>query len=174
MSITELTGPEVRSTVDAAIQQSLGIAMLRYGLRFVAVQTVSISHQRYNENRRTAETAWLLKDGLQQQKALDEYYGEDKFREIKSEERINELEILHKQVTNDRDEGKVAALVRRVGIRKRRLEAVQSDEFNEIKDADEFLRMLQEFNKGDLIRKEEFKDLETAYKEEGGRPRSGP
>ena len=34
MSITELSGPQVRGDLDAAIEQALGISMRRYGLRF--------------------------------------------------------------------------------------------------------------------------------------------
>ncbi|NQT37999.1 MAG: SPFH domain-containing protein, partial [Planctomycetes bacterium] len=72
LSISDLTGPEVRGDLDAAVEQALGVSLKRYGLRFGQIQTVSVRHDRYDEHLQKQGEVWLIREGLQQQKALDE------------------------------------------------------------------------------------------------------
>jgi len=165
MSITELTAPEVRRDVDAAVDQALGVSLARYGLKFGQVQMASIKHEKFDEHRRKLGEAWLLKEGVEQQKALDDIYSAEELQKIKRQERTNELELLAENVGIDREEGQVAAALRRVGVRGRMREAVLSDKFDKIKTADELAAMLQEQDKSKLLRQEEIDELTAMYRE---------
>ena len=165
MSITELTGPQVRSDLEAAVEQALGVSMRRYGLRFGQVSTVSIRHDRYDEQRRKLGEAWLLKGEIEQRKGLDEIYSEEELRRIHQQERTNDLQLLAQQVADDRMEGDVAAKVRRIGIRNKLREAVLSERFDEIKNDEEMAAMLQEQDKAKLLREQEKDDLTALFRD---------
>ena len=163
MSITELTGAQVRRDLDAAVEQALGVSLKRYGIGFGQVQTVSIKHEKYDEQRRKLGEAWLLREGIDQQRALDELYSADELRQIQRRERVNELELLAENVALDRQEGDLAAMLRRVGIRSQVRDAVLSDKFDKIETADELARMLQEVDRNRLLRQDEQDELKAVY-----------
>ena len=165
MSITELSGPQVRGDLDAAIEQALGISMRRYGLRFGQVQTVSVRHDRYDQQRQKMGEAWLWKEGVEKQKQIDEIYSESELRKIRRQERTNELALLAEEVAGDREEGEVAAKVRRIGIRNKLREAVLSERFDEIKNVEEMAKMVQEQDKAKSLREQEKEELVELYRE---------
>ncbi|MCL4205625.1 MAG: hypothetical protein KJ000_24350 [Pirellulaceae bacterium] len=163
MSITELTGPQVRRDLDAAVEQALGVALKRYGIGFGQVQTVSVKHEKFDEHRQKVGETWLLREGLEQQRALDALYSEDELRKIQRQERTNELELLAENVGIDRQEGELAAMLRRVGIRSQLRDAVLADKFDKIETAEQLAQMLQQVDRDRLIRQEERDDLIAAY-----------
>lgn len=163
MSISELTGPQVRRDLDAAVEQALGLSLRRYGLGFGQVQMVSVKHERYDEHRQKVGEAWLLREGLEQQRALDELYSADELRRIQRQERTNELELLAENVGLDRREGDLAVRLRRIGIRSQVRDAVLSDKFDKIETAEELATMLQQVDRDRLLRQEEQDELTAAY-----------
>jgi hypothetical protein len=163
MSIAELTGPQVRRDLDAAVEQALGVSLRRYGLGFGQVQTVSIKHERYDEQRRKLGEAWLLREGIEQQRALDELYSADELRQIQRQERVNELALLAENVALDRQEGDLAVMRRRIGIRSEMRDAVLSNKFDKIETAEELAQMLHEVDRNRLLRQDEQDELTAAY-----------
>ncbi|MGH7199795.1 MAG: SPFH domain-containing protein, partial [Planctomycetaceae bacterium] len=149
-SIADLTGPQVRQTVDAAVEQALGVSMRRYGLRFVGVQTVSIGHEKYDEHRRKLGDAWIQKE------------------DVKLRETLNELESLAENVGIDKQESDVAAELRRIGVRNQMREAVLSEEFDKVTNTEELEKFLQERDKSKLIRQEEIDELKAGYEDRKG------
>lgn len=163
MSITELTGPQVRRDLDAAIEQALGVALRRYGLGFGQVQTVSIKHARYDAQRQKLGEAWLLHEGIEQQRALDELYSADELQQIQRQERVNELELLAENVALDRQEGDLAALRRHVGIRSQLRDAMLSNKFDKLETAEQLAQMLHEVDRDRLLRQDEHDELVAMY-----------
>lgn len=164
LSITDLTGPQVRRDIDAAVEQALGLSMQRYGLQFGQVHMVSIRHARYDEHRKKLGEAWLLREEIEQQKALDGLYSTDELRQIKRQEKTNELELLAAQVASNRMEGDLGVLVRRIGIRNQWRDALRSEKFDKVKDEDELARMLMEFDKNKLMRQNDMEEILALYR----------
>ena len=160
ISITDLTGPQVRSNIDTAVEQALTLSMQRYGLRFGQVHMVSVSHEEYDEHRRKLGETWLWRERIEHEKTRDELASEDQLRQIKQKEKSNDLGVLAAQVETDRMEGKLAVLVRRVGVLGQWRDALQSHEFDNLKRAEERARMLQEDQKSGMLRESEIKELE--------------
>jgi len=163
MSITDLTGPTVREELDAAIEQALAISLKRYGMRFVSVQLVAIRHPEYDEHRKQKGEIWLQKDGLTQQKSQQEIEADRRLLEIKKQEKSNELDVLAANVDIDKDEGKLAAELRRIGIRNDLRKAMLSEDFDKIKTTDDMQKFVHERDKGDLLRREEKDELVAAF-----------
>ena len=158
-SITDLTGPEVRRDIDTAVEQALGLSMQRYGLVFGQVHMVAIRHDRYDEHRKKLGEAWLLREQVEQEKALDGVYSEEELRRVKRQEKTNELQLLAEQVASDRMEGELGVLVRRIGIRNQWRDALRSEKFDKVKDEDELGRMLLEHDKNKVMREGEIDEI---------------
>ncbi len=118
----------------------------------------------YDEHRQKVGETWLLREGLEQQRALDELYSADELRKIQRQERTNELELLAENVGLDRQEGELAVKLRRVGILGQMREAVLADEFSQIETDEQLAKMLQQVDRDRLIRQDEWDALKAAYK----------
>jgi len=89
MSITELTGPDVRDDLNANMEQALGVALSRYGLRFTSVQLAELYHQDYDENREETGRLWLQADTLKHREQEIEIASQERLIELKQVERTN-------------------------------------------------------------------------------------
>ena len=136
----------------------------RYGLRFGQVRMISIYHEKLDEHRRKVGEVWPLKEEVEHKQALDEIYSADEMRKIRRLEKTQELELLAQQTATNRMEGDLGVMLRRIGIRDQWRDAIRSDKFSQIKDEEEFARMLLEQDKGRLIRQTELEELTTAYR----------
>ncbi len=165
MSITDITSANARQEFDAQIAKVLTTSMKRYGLRFVQVQTVGIRHEKFDEHRKKLGETWLLKEGLEQTKALDEIYSEEELLRIKKLERDNDLAVLADNVAVDRTEADVSTKKRRIEIRSQLRDAIQSDEFDKITNEEELARFIEQRDKDRLLRREEIEQLQQAYRE---------
>ena len=165
MSITEITAPQSRQDFEAEIGKSLATSMKRYGLRFVQVQLVGIHHEKFDEHRNKLGETWLLKEGLEQTKALNEIYSEEELLRLKKAERENDLAVLAENVATDRMEGDLAVRQRRIQVRNQLREAVQSEEFNKIDSEEALVQFIEQRDKDRLIRREEIEQLQEAYRE---------
>ncbi|MDG2219811.1 MAG: SPFH domain-containing protein, partial [Rubripirellula sp.] len=144
-SITELTTPEVREQMDAAMEHALSVSLKRYGLRFIQVQLVAIRHKEYEHHREKDGQRWLHKADLEQREA------------------DNDLEILAENIEIDHHEAKLETKKRRIGLQNELLEAVRSKAFDQVAHKEELANFLQERNKGKLLRKEELDELVEGY-----------
>lgn len=144
-SITELTTPEVREQMDAAMEYALSVSLKRYGLRFIQVQLVAIRHKDYENHREKDGQRWLQKAYLEQKEA------------------DNDLEILAENIELDHHEAKIETKKRRISLQNGLLETVRSKTFDQIAHKEELADFLQERNKGKLLRKEELDELVEGY-----------
>lgn len=165
LSITDLTGTDAREQVDAAIEQTLGMAIRRYGIRFIQVELLSVRHEKYDEHLQKMGEVWLAKEGLSQTDALNELYTEEELLKVKQLERENELALLAENVGIDKEEGELAAELRRIGIRNQMRAAVLSEDFDKLNNKEEFEKFLHEYDKGQLLRKEERDELVEGFAE---------
>ncbi len=165
MGMAELTGPHVRGNIEAAVEQALGVSMRRYGLRFGQVQTVSIRHDQYDAERRKKGEVFLLKEGVAQQKALDEVYTEDELSKVRLQEKENELAVLAQQVDVDLAEGEAAVKLRRIGVRNKLRQAVVSEWFDHIKNEEDLAKMVHEQDTAKLLRDSERQELVAIYRD---------
>ena len=124
LSITDLTGPDVREELDANIEQALGISLSRYGLRFVSVHLATLSHTEYDEQRQEKGQLWLLRDE-------HETASEKQLLELQHRERTQELTALADNLGVDREESKAATMLREIGALSKQRDALLSDKANE-------------------------------------------
>jgi len=132
LSIKDLVKPQSRGDLELCITQSLGTSLMRMGLKFSQVQTLSVSHPTYDEHlRRTSET-WLQTQSELQDQAESEALAELFKKNISNQVRTDELELLSKKVVTDRLEGELALKIKRLGIRKALNEALQAKEYDDL------------------------------------------
>jgi len=165
LSIKDLTGDQARGDLEMCVAQGLGTALIRNGLRFTQVQTLSVSHPEYDAHRRRTGQLWLQRLDLDHDKAAAGLVADRLFAEIQQQEKTDELEVLAQQVAADRMEGDLALRIRRVGIRKKLREAVLAGKFDELNSADELVKFQQQLNQDQSIRQDEFDTLVAVLKE---------
>ena len=164
-SITELTGHGIREQLDASMNQALTLSMRRYGIRFVAIQLVHLSHPEYDEQRQEKGNIWLQTENLENIEGKQEVATEERLLELKQHEKGHELDVLEANLDVDREEGDLAVSKRRIGVRTEMLAALRSKHGDTIEHKDEMATMLQEYNKGKLIRQEEMDELTSLYEQ---------
>lgn len=164
-SIKDLTGEQARGDLEICVSQALGTTLVRNGLKFAAVQTLSVSHPEYDAHRRRTGQLWLQRLDVDHDQAAAKQTAEKLYAEIQQQEKTDELEVLAQQVAADRMEGDLSVRIRRIGIRKSIREAIQSDQFNRINSDEEFAKFVQQRDQERLIRQDEFDTLATTLQE---------
>lgn len=166
LSIMDLTSPESQKNLDATLAETLRLALTRYGLVFMGVNFSQIKHERYDEHRNSLGEVWLRGTRLDVEKQLLEVYTEEELQKIKKREVDTEMEMLRAQIEEDKLEGTLAVRVRRMEIRKKWRDMINADKFNEISSENELANMLQEKDKGKIIRQEEMVAFLQTYEQE--------
>ncbi len=166
LSIKDLTGDQARTDLELCVGQALGTALVRNGLRFSHVQTLSVSHPEYDEHRRRTGQLWLQRLDLEHDHSAASLAADRLFAEIQQQEKTNELEVLAQQVSADRMEGDLAARIRRVGIRQKLRQAILAGEFDRLKSEDELAQFLLQRDTEKLLRQDEFETLAATLKEQ--------
>ena len=164
LSIKDLTGPLARTDLELCVGQSLGTALARNGLKFTQVQTLSVSHPEYDENRRRVGSLFLQRLAADHDQAAAELAADNLFAQIQRQEKLNDLEILTEQVAADRMEGDLAVRLRRIGIRKQMREAARAGFFDKIQSEEEVAKFLQQRDKERLLSADEMASLTETLK----------
>ena len=159
MSIKDLTGEQARGDLELCISQSLGTALVRNGLKFTQVQTLSVSHPEYDAHRRRTGQLWLQRLDLDHDRAAAEVAADKLLAEIQEQEKTDELEVLAQHVGADRMEGDLAARIRRIGIRKQVRAAALAGQFDRLHAEEELGKFLQQRDTERLIRQDEYATL---------------
>ena len=165
LSITDLTSPETREQLDAAMEQALAISMRRYGVRFVAVQLVHLYHPEYDEQRKEKGQIWLQTQNLENIEQQQEVASQERLLELKQHEKDHELDVLEAHLDVDREESDLQVSKRRIGIRTEMLTALRSKHGDTIDHKDQMASLLQEYNKDKLVRQEEMDELTSLYEQ---------
>lgn len=165
LSVQDLTGQQARSDLELCIRQALQTSLTRHGLRFGQVQTLSVAHTEYDAQRRRTGQLWLQRNDLEFQEAEAKLNADRLFAETQQREHLDEIEILAKQVQNDRFEQELGVKLRRIGIRKEWRQAVVAAEFDKINSEEELRRFLQERDTARLIQEDEYAALTAALRE---------
>ncbi|MFP6617786.1 MAG: GYF domain-containing protein [Pirellulaceae bacterium] len=165
LSITDLTSPETREQLDAAMEQALTISMRRYGIRFVAVQLVHLYHPEYDEHRKEKGQIWLQTQNLENTEQQQEVASQERLLELKQHEKDHELDVLEAHLDVDREESDLQVSKRRIGVRTEMLAALRSKHGDTIDHKDQMAALLQESNKDKLVRQEEMDELTSLYEQ---------
>lgn len=159
LSIRDLTSRQSRVDLELAMTQAFGASLLRAGLKFVEVQTLSVSHHEYDAQRRRVGELWLQREGMQLDEQQAQAAADQRLAEIRGQERVNELDILAQQVDADRMEGELAARNRRIGIRKALREAILAGKFDAENAADQLAAFRQQHDSQRAVREDEYQTL---------------
>ena len=165
LSITDLTSPETREQLDAAMEQALTVSLRRYGIRFVAVQLIHLYHPEYDEHRNEKGQIWLQTQNLENTEQQQEVASQERLLELKQYEKGHELDVLEAHLDVDREESDLQVTKRRIGVRTEMLAALRSKHGDTIDHKDQMATLLQEYNKEKLIRKEEMEELASLYEQ---------
>ena len=98
LSIKDLTGPLARTDLELCVGQSLGTALARNGLKFTQVQTLSVSHPEYDENRRRVGSLFLQR--LAEEEVAKFLQQRDKERLLSADEMASLTETLKNQTAD--------------------------------------------------------------------------
>jgi hypothetical protein len=172
LSIRDLAGEHARTDLENGVRTALAAGLARCGLAVGPVQTLSISHPEYDAQRRRSGATILHRLGLEHDKTQAKLEADRLFTKIETRERQDELEILARQVAEDRREGELAVLLRRLGIRKQWRAALLAGQMDKIQSAEELDRFLQERDKDHAIRQEEYEALLAALRDKAADGRS--
>ena len=165
MSITELTGPDVRDELNANMEQALGVSLSRYGLRFTSVQLAELYHEGYDENREETGRLWLQADTLKHREQEIEIASQERLIELKQVERTNELDTLADNLGVDKEEGDVRVRLRRAEVLAQMGKAANTEKFNQCENKAERLKIMLGFNRDQVVGLEELDVLLEGYEE---------
>lgn len=158
-SIKELGSPESRQYLITSLDNAVRNSLSRYGIRFKDAVLLSISHEKYDAIKQQKEELWLVKEGNSISKEQQDLKLAARFDEISAQEKLNDLEILEKQVRNDRNEGELAVSKRRLEYNQNLRKVIQADEFDKLATKQEMEQFLFEQEKAGILREEEKKEL---------------
>lgn len=156
LSIKDLTSQQARGDLELCVTQSLGTSLLRNGLRFTEVQTLSVAHPEYDKQKQRTGEIWLQRADREHDQAAAELAAERLLDAIRQQERTNDIEILSEQVASDRMEADVAVRTRRIGIRKSLRDAVLAETFDELANEQKLAAFRQQHDSERLLREDEF------------------
>jgi hypothetical protein len=143
LSLKDLVGPEARANLDAFVSQSLQV-LRRYGLEFVRVATLSLSHPEYDAQRRRTGQLWLAREGLANEDAAVKLELDRRLASIRRDEELAELDNLARDVATDAAQGKLANLRRRVALRKDLRATFQAENFDKLRSEAELQAFLRQ------------------------------
>ena len=158
-SIKEFGTTESRQFLVTSLENAVLNSLSRYGIRFKDALLSSVSHERFDAIKEQKEELWLVKEGNEISKEEREAKLAARFDEITDQEKLNDLEILEKQVRNDRNEGELAVAKRRLEYNKNLRKVVQANEFDKLATQSEMEQFLFEQDKTGILREEEKKEL---------------
>lgn len=158
-SIKEIGTGESQQYLITSLEGAVRNSLSRYGIRFKNALLLSISHEKYDAMKEQKEELWLVKEGNVISREEREVKLAARFDEITAQEKLNDLEILEKQVRNDRNEGELAVARRRLEYNKNLRKVVQADEFDKLANQSEMEQFLFEQDKTGILREEEKKEL---------------
>lgn len=165
LTIAELASGDVRLMIQAALAECSHLTLARYGLRLAEVHAVGIYNEEYDAQMRKIGEACLLRVELDAENRLSESRDKEAFAKIERLEREQELDILAKNVKLDREEADIELQLRQCDIRKMMREAVLSDRFDEVANAEEFAKFMEEIDKQKLLREDETEELKQVYRD---------
>lgn len=157
--VKELADEEFRqyfvTTLDSAITTVLG----RYGIRFHEARIVSLSWEGMDTQNESRSRIWMTKEGQAIRKEEWEAETQARLDEISHEEKVNDLDMLAKQTSADRQDAELTLARRKVEQQKTLRQIVQSQEFDKITTEAEMEQFLFEQEKAGLLRENERKEL---------------
>ncbi|MES2126269.1 MAG: SPFH domain-containing protein [Pseudomonadota bacterium] len=105
-SLREMAGKrELRPQLDERLQSALKLALAQYGLAVVQVDTLSVSHDKFDANRARIGTLWLVTDEkhveLEHVRQLDQLYNDQEWQRIVREEQQARLRYRRAEMRQD-------------------------------------------------------------------------
>jgi hypothetical protein len=165
MSITELTGPDVRDDLNANMEQALGVSLSRYGLRFTSVQLAELYHEGFDENRAETVRLWLQADKHKHRELEVEIASQERLIELKQVERTDELDTLADNLGVDKEEADLRVRLRRAEVLAQMGKAANTEKFNQCENKAERLEIMLGFNRDQVVGVEELDVLLEGYEE---------
>jgi hypothetical protein len=97
--------PELRVQLDERLQGGLRMRLAQYGLAVVQVDTLVLSHDKFDANRERIGTLWLVADErhvqLEHAKQLDQLYDDAEWQKISREEQEGRLRYRRAELRQD-------------------------------------------------------------------------
>ena len=167
LSIKDLTSQQARGDLELCVTQSLGTSLLRNGLRFTQVQTLSVAHPEYDEQQRRIGQIWLQRADREHDQSAAELAADKLLDSVRQQERTNDIEVLAEQVASDRMEADLAVRVRRIGIRKSLRDAIMAEQFDELTTDQKLAAFQQQQDTEQLLREDEYNSLVEVIRDRG-------
>ena len=96
---------DLRPQLDERLQSALKLALAQYGLSVVQVDTLSVSHEKFDANRARIGTLWLVTDEkhvqLEHVRQLDQLYNDEEWQRIWREEQQARLRYRRAEMRQD-------------------------------------------------------------------------
>jgi hypothetical protein len=97
--------PALRGQLDERLQSALRMRLAQYGLAVVQVDTLALSHDKFDANRARIGTLWLVADErhvqLEHAKQLDQLYDDAEWQKISREEQEGRLRYRRAELRQD-------------------------------------------------------------------------
>ncbi|HBJ35007.1 MAG TPA: hypothetical protein DDZ51_09650 [Planctomycetaceae bacterium] len=167
LSIRDLTSQQARGDLELCVTQSLGTSLLRNGLRFTQVQTLSVAHPEYDKQQRRIGQIWLQRADREHDQSAAELAADKLLDSVRQQERTNDIEVLAEQVASDRMEADLAVRVRRIGIRKSLRDAIMAEQFDELTTDQKLAAFQQQQDTEQLLREDEYNSLVEVIRDRG-------
>lgn len=166
LSINELVAEHKRADIETGVAQALRTSLMRYGLKFGTVQTLTIAHPEYDAQRRRTGQLWLQRQELDFDTQSARLEADKLFAQIERQEKADDLDILQQQVTADHMEADLAVRMRRIEIRKQLRAAALAGRFDRLNNEEELQKFLEQRDRERLIRQDEIDSLTVALREQ--------
>jgi hypothetical protein len=97
--------PELRAQLDERLQAALKLRLAQYGLAVAQVDTLALSHDKFDANRERIGTLWLVVDErhvqLEHARQLDQLYDDAEWQKISREEQESRLRYRRVELRQD-------------------------------------------------------------------------
>lgn len=115
LSLREMVGkPDLREQLSMRLHGALKERFAGFGLLVDGVDSVSLRHDKFMENRELEGTLWLVADEqkvrIAHQRDLDQLYSEDEWRKIKREE--EDVRLRYRRSELSQEEAELAHVIR--------------------------------------------------------------
>ncbi len=158
-SLRELMQAAFGEYVTTALENAVLVSLGRYGIRFKDSKILSIAHDFLNQEQQAKERIWLLNEQMKIDEQEREQQLAIRLASITHEEKLNDLEILEKQVRADRKDGELTVIKRRIEQKKKLHDLIQSETFDKLASQTAMEQFLAEQEKAGILRENERKDL---------------
>lgn len=153
------------SDLDAWLANNLTLILQRYGFVFGHVRTLSIVHPEFDAQMQRRGEVVLRKMAAENDRQAEQLDNEAAWDSVRGRDRSQQVRAALEALDLSRREGELGVMQRRVEIRSKLRDAVQSDEFDKLRTAAEREEFLRSVDRDRLIEEDELQQLRDILSE---------